>query len=210
VRISSVRKGASGATIVADGGSSFIIDLGLLEELGLPESAVAPGSELDDQAAAILALAAEAREAEARGLALLARAEQSTRMLRLKLAARGFGEAAVRLAVGRLETAGLAADGRFARAYVASRLSRRGSREGPATLAAALRGRGVDAETAAAAVAAVLGPDERRNALAAAAAEALARCGGDRGAARARLRYLGYGGGEISEYFAGIDETESD
>jgi len=166
--------------------------------------------ELDDEAVGRLELAAEALKAEAKGLALLARAEQSTAMLKAKLASRGFGDAAVRLALARLKAAGWADDGRFARAYAASRLSRRGRREGPATLAAALRDRGVDAETAASAVAAVLGPDERREALAKVAAEALARCEGSRGEARARLRSLGYGGQEISDYFARLDEEDPD
>jgi regulatory protein len=206
VRISSVRKGASGATIVADGGSTFIVDLGLLEELGLGEAALAPGSELDEKEAALIALAAEAREAEARGLSLLARAEQSARMLRAKLAARGFGEAAIRIAVRRLEEGGLADDRRFARAYAASRLSRRGGREGPASLAAALRGRGIDAEAAASAVASVLGPEQRREALARAAAVAIKKSGSDRVEARAMLKSLGFGGSEISEYFEELEE----
>ncbi len=206
----SVRKGASGATIVADGGSSFLVDLGLLEELGLGESSLAPGARLDDEAEGLLKLAAEAREAEARGLSLLARAEQSTQMLRIKLSSRGFGEAAIRLALGRLEAAGLADDARFSRAYVASRLSRRPGREGPATLAAALRARGIDSETAASAVAAVLGPDERREALEKAAAAALKAACGDRAAARSRLRALGYGGGDISTFFEELDDELPD
>jgi regulatory protein len=206
VRISSVRKGASGATIVADGGSAFIVDLGLLEELGLGELALAPGSELDEREAALVALAAEAREAEARGLALLARAEQSARMLRAKLAARGFGEAATKIAVRRLEEEGLADDRRFARAYAASRLSRRGGREGPASLVAALRGRGIDADTAASAVASVLGPEQRRDALARAAAVALKDKGCDRVELRIRLKSLGFSGNEISEYFEELEE----
>jgi regulatory protein len=201
VRISSVRKGASGATIVADGGSSFVVDLGLLEELGLDPEALAPGAELDERDEGILSLAAQAREAEARGLALLARAEQSKRMLKMKLASRGFGEAAIALALKRLEAAAFADDGRFARAYAASRLSRRKGREGPATLSAALRARGIDADTAASAIAAALGPEERREALASAAGWILKRSSGDRDEARHFLRQLGFSSGEISEYF---------
>lgn len=206
MRIASVRKGASGATIVADGGSSFLVDLAFLTELGVDESALFPGAELDEESDRRVRLAAEVRSAELRALSLLARAEQSTRMLRVKLASRGFGEDAVRLALSRLEAAGLADDARFSRAYVASRLSRRTGREGPATLIAALRARGIDSDTAASAVAAVLGHDERREALAKAAAIALRAASGDRVAARARLRLLGYGAGEISAYFEACDE----
>ncbi len=206
----SVRKGASGATIVADGGSSFLVDLGLLSELGLGESALRPGAELDEEAEGLVHLAAEAREAEARALSLLARAEQSALMLRMKLIGRGFGEAAIRLALGRLTADGLADDSRFARAYIASRLSRRGGREGPSTLAAALRERGIDGDTAASAIAAVLGPEEREGQLAKAAALALGAAKGDRAAARAALRRLGFGGGEISAYFEALDDPEQE
>jgi regulatory protein len=204
VRISSVRKGASGATIVADGGSSFVVDLGLVEELGLDPEAIVPGADLDERAMGLLDLAAQAREAEARGLALLARAEQSNFMLRMKLSSRGFGEAAIALALKRLEASAFADDGRFARAYAASRLSRRRGREGPATLSAALRARGIDADTAASAVAAVLGPEERREALASAAGWILKRSTGDRDEVRRSLRQLGFSSGEISEYFESL------
>jgi len=187
-----------------------LVDLGLLAELGLGESSLAPGAELDEEAEGLVRLAAEARSAEARGLSLLARAEQSTQMLRMKLAARGFNEAAVRLAIGRLAAAGFADDARFSRAYAASRLSRRPGREGPATLAAALRARGVDSDTAASAVAAVLGPEERREALGKAAAAAMKAACGDRAAARAALRRLGYGGGDISDYFEELEGEAPD
>jgi regulatory protein len=120
-------------------------------------------------------------------------------MLRLKLEARGFREKAVRLALDKLGSEGLLSDSRFAEAYAASRLARRA--EGPASLVAALRGRGVSGDAAKAAVAAVLGPEERALALAKAAEKEMKRAGADRDAARRRLRALGFEFGEISEYF---------
>jgi regulatory protein len=179
-----------------------MVKLEVLESLGLSESALVPGAELDEGASAVLALAAEAREAEKRGLALLARAEQSTFMLRMKLEAREFSRRAVGIALERLAAEGLLDDRRFALAYAASRLAHRSSKaEGPASLVAALRERGVDRTIAAEALAEILGPEERAAALASAAAKELKRSGGDRAAARSRLRGLGFKSEEISELF---------
>jgi regulatory protein len=179
-----------------------LADAALLEELGFPMASLVPGAEIDDEALARLSLAAEAREAEKRGLSLLARAEQSEYMLRQKLEGREFSRASVRIALGRLSASGLLDDRRFAAAYAASRLARRGSKaEGPASLVAALRERGIDGSTAAEAVAALMGPEERAAALAGAAAKALKRSGGEIDEARRRLRSLGYRSDEISECF---------
>jgi regulatory protein len=202
LRIQSVRKGASGTATVAVGGSSFLVSLELVDELGLPPSALVPESELDDAGLEILARAAEAREAEKRGLALVARAEQSTFMLRAKLEARGFSRKAIDVALERLQAKNFLNDRRFASAYAASRLARRGSKaEGPASLLAALRARGVDRTTAAEAVAELLGPEDRARALSTAAARALRRSGGDKDDARRQLRELGFKSEEISEFF---------
>ena len=95
-------------------------------------------------------------------------------------------------------------EARFARAYVASRLARRA--EGPASLAAALRARGVDEETARAAIAALLDPEARRAALGRAWATELKKAKGDPAAARSRLRALGFSSSEISAY---REETEA-
>ena len=167
--------------------------------MGLAPASLAPGADLDEDSALLLALASEAYEAERRALALLARAEQSAHMLRLKLAARGFSDKAVRLVLDKLGSEGLVSDSRFAEAYAASRLARRA--DGPASLIAALRERGVGRDAAKAAVAAVLGPEERARALARAADREIKRAGSDRDTARRRLRALGFDFGEISEYF---------
>ena len=202
LQVESIQKRASGTATVAVGGSVFIVDLDLLEELGLGASSIAVGLELDEDALALLALAAEAREAEKRGLALIARAEQSVFMLRMKLEAREFSKKAVGLALDRLTAENLVDDRRFAAAYAASRLSRRGSKaEGPASLIAGLRERGINRTTAAEAVAELLGPDERARALASAAAKELRRSLGDKDMARRRLRALGFKSEEITEHF---------
>jgi regulatory protein len=199
LRIDSVRQGASGTAIVAAGGSSYIFRPSQAEELGLPAGSLIPGAELEETDADILALAAEAYTVEKKAIALLVRAEQSAYMLGAKLETRGFSRKAVRVAVERLSTDGILSDRRYAEAYAASRLSRRA--EGPASLLSSLRGRGIDGETAVAAIAAVLGPGQRLAALAKAAEKEMRRSGGDKDAARRRLRGLGFKSDEISEYF---------
>jgi regulatory protein len=200
-----VRTGASGVASVAAGGSSFFARAQLLAELGLDPERLQPGAELTEAEAAVLALADRAFEAEERGLSLLARAEQSRSMLRAKLESRGLPAQAVKLALERLSAAGILDDGRFAAAYIASRLSRRA--EGPSSLAAALRAKGLDGETAKEAVAAALGAGsasgERRAALDAAIAREMRRRKGDREAVRGRLRALGYRPAEIREALDG-------
>jgi regulatory protein len=194
-----VRVGASGTAIVAAGGSSYIYRPEQAEELGLLPDSIRPGAELEEPESDILALAAEAYEAEKRALSLLARAEQTAFMLAAKLESRGLSKKAARMALERLEAEGLLSDRRFAEAYAASRLSRRA--EGPASLLSSLRGRGVDAETAKSAIASLLSPEQRQAALAKAAEKELRRSGGDREAARRRLRALGFKSEEISLYF---------
>ncbi len=210
LRVDSVKAAGSGTLIVSAGEGSFCIVQDQAESLGLRPEALVPGALLDDEALELLALAAEAREAGLRGLALLARAEQSAFMLKSKLEARGFSRRAVALALERLEAEGLLDDRRFAAAYAVSRLGRGGSKpEGPASLAAALAERGVERPVAAEAIAAVLGPAERAAALAEAARRLSGRLGGPgkegrgalRAALRSGLRELGFKSDEIDRYF---------
>jgi SOS response regulatory protein OraA/RecX len=210
VRIESVRKGASGTATIAAGGSFFLVNLDTLAALGLDSRSLEPGNELDETQAALLALAAEAREAEKRALALLARAEQSTFLLLCKLEQRGFSSQASSIAIERLSASLLLDDRRFARAYAASRLAHRGSRaEGPASLIRALRERGIDRSIAIQVITEILGietePEARERALEAAAAKALKRSGGDREKARRFLREIGYKSEEIGAYFENTD-----
>jgi regulatory protein len=179
-----------------------LVDPGLLGKLGLPLASLTVGAELDESAVEFLALAAETREAERRGLALLARAEQSTFMLRCKLEQRGFSGRAVAIALDSLSASGILNDRRFARAYTASRLGQRRSKaEGPSSLVAALRERGLDRSLAAEVVAELLDPEERAEVLSRAAAKELERSGGDRDETRRRLRALGFKSEEITDYF---------
>jgi SOS response regulatory protein OraA/RecX len=196
LKIESLREKAPGTVEVTAGGSSFIAVPEQLESLGLPASALMAGAELDEAASALLALAAEAHEAERRGSALLARAEQSTFMLRIKLEQRGFSARATSLALERLAAGGWLDDGRFARAYASSRLARRP--EGPASLAAALRARGVDPETTATAIREILEPGARKDALARAYDREFKRNRGDREHTRSALCRLGFTATEIS------------
>lgn len=210
MRVTDVRTGASGATtIVADGGSSFIVDLDLLREFGLDPKSITAGIELTEETEAALLTAAEVHKAEARGLALLARAEQSSFMLKTKLLSRGFSERAVCIALERLTRAGYLDDERFAHTYLRSRLSRRGGREGPASLEAALRRHGIDSALATSSIAVILGAEERREVLVQAAVEALRHSKGDLVSARSRLVRLGFRASEISEVFESLDKDET-
>ncbi len=207
LRIESIRQGASGTAVVTVGGSSYLFRPDQAETLGLSPAFLAAGVDLGETETLLLALAAESYEAEKRAGALLARAEQSSQMLALKLAKKGYSKKAIRIALERLALQGSLSDSRFAEAYVASRLSRRA--EGPASLVAALRGRGIDGDTAKTAVSVVLGPVERASALAKAAAKELRRAGSDKDQARRRLRALGFKSGEISDFFDATDSESS-
>jgi regulatory protein len=204
-RVESVRQGASGAAVVAVGGSSYLFRLDQAETLGLSPVSLAAGVDLDEGEILLLSLAAESYEAEKRAGALLARAEQSSRILALKLEKKGYSKKAIRIALERLTLEGSLSDSRFAEAYVVSRLSRRA--EGPASLVAALRERGIDGDTAKTAVSVVLGPEERASALAKAATKELRRSGSDKGEVRRRLHALGFKSEEISDFF---DATDSE
>jgi regulatory protein len=194
-----VETGASGTAKIAAGGSSFFLDLALFAELGGDPALLRPGAELGEEDAALLRAAAEASEAYRRGLSLLARSEQPRRLLEAKLAQRGFSARAARQACERLEREGLLDDGRFAEAWLRSRIGRSASSrlEGPAELLAGLRGRGVEEAIAKAALRSVLGPEERAALLRKAGARSLLAAGGDREAARQALRGAGWGGEEI-------------
>ncbi|MBL8966835.1 MAG: RecX family transcriptional regulator [Spirochaetaceae bacterium] len=201
--IDSVERGASGTAKIAAGGFSFLLRLSYLAELGLDPAALAKGRELDETEAGLLSLAADATEAERQAVALLARAEQTRAGLFAKLEKKGRSRRAASLALDRLAGEGLLDDRRFAEAWLRSRLGRLASRaaEGPLRLSQGLRARGVDEETARAALASVLGPDERKLALAKAASRESAKLGSDREALGRRLRALGFKSGEIRSFF---------
>lgn len=200
--LESIERGTSGIAKIASGGSFFFVRPAYYEALGRSFASLQGGARLGDEEAADLRLASRATEAESRAAALLARAEQSSRGLRAKLLERGFPARAVSLALERLGREGLLSDERYAEAWSRSRLSR--AAEGPATILAGLRARGIDEDTAKRAIASVLGPEERRAALARAARHAATRGkgGGEEGRdeLRRELRRLGFRAEEVREY----------
>ncbi|HTX71998.1 MAG TPA: RecX family transcriptional regulator [Rectinemataceae bacterium] len=208
MKIESVQLGASGVATVATGGSRFYFRVEQLEALG--GQAPAPGTEVDEEGESRLRLAAEAYEAERKGMSLAARAEHSEQLLHTKLQARGFSLPAIRLALARLVSEGFVDDRRFALAFAASRLARRS--EGPRSLETALRAHGVDPELARAVATESFGPEQRGQSLMRAVERELRRAHGESRAVEARLRALGYRSEEIREALAarrGGTEPES-
>ena len=155
-RIDTIRQGASGTTIIVAGGSSFLFRPSQAEELGLDSASLLPGADLGEDAAGLLSLAAEAYEAEQKGVALLSRAEQSSQMLRQKLEARGISQKAARIAIERLSADGTLSDRRYAEAVTRQKAGTHGRQ----AIAAVLRAKGVDADVAAEAVAGLTADDD--------------------------------------------------
>lgn len=198
MRIESVERGASTTKIVA-GGSSFLCRPRYLEALGIDPGDLVPGRDLDEEAVGQLGLAVAAGEAEARALGLLARAEQGRYLLQAKLVKHELPRRGIALALDWLEGQGLLDDSRYAQAWLRSKLG--GTGANPAKLMTGLRGKGIDEATAKAALGAIFGADERKEALAKAWEKALKKTGGDRYEAKSLLRGLGFKAQEIREYF---------
>lgn len=185
---------------MAAGGSSFIFYDSALAELGLDPAGLAAGTELEDDGAEALALAAAAYDAEKKALALLARAEQSRYLLAAKLEQRDCPARAVKIALDRLQSAGLLDDKRFAEAWLRSRSGPQAL--SPAKLLSGLRSRGIGEATAKAAFIEVFDDEGRLELLKRAAEFELGRAGGDRALAIQALRKLGFKPGEIRELFS--------
>lgn len=205
-RIVSIRKGAHGiVTAVSDGGSLFHFRPEYYSQacgaaandapsLDITASDAADGPfDLDDEA---LSAAVEALAAETRAVALLARAEQYRAGLERKLTARGIPRAAFRLALDRLESAGLLSDARYASSWIRQRC--RTHAEGPRSLSAALSARGVERAAIRDALEASFSGEDRLDALAN-AARLVARDGLDRAGVRGRLLELGWRHTEIDD-----------
>lgn len=205
-RIVSIRKGAHGiVTAVSDGGSLFHFRPEYYSQacgaaandapgLDITASDAADGPfDLDDEA---LSAAVEALAAETRAVALLARAEQYRAGLERKLTARGMPRAAFRIALDRLESAGLLSDARYASSWIRQRC--RTHAEGPRSLSAALSARGVDRAAIRDALEASFSGEDRLDALAN-AARLVARDGLDRAGVRGRLLELGWRHTEIDD-----------
>jgi regulatory protein len=113
-----------------------------------------PGAVLGPDAEAAFRHAADCLSAEKAALRLIARAEQYGAGLIRKLEQRKHSPAAVRAVLARLLELGLVNDRRYAELWLKHRIRR--GKKGPRTLETALRARGIDRETAAAALMAAL------------------------------------------------------
>ncbi len=148
-------KGAGGEAVkihLSDG--SFYV----LHAEAWARSSLSTGSPLDHEILSLLLARSERIFARRRALALLARAPQTRLGLAKKLAARGFGPAAVRHAIARMARLGYLDDRAFAEAWVRSRLQSRP--EGWKSLSRGLRGRGVPRALADEVAAALYTPEE--------------------------------------------------
>lgn len=214
--LESLEIGSSGLAKLRAGELSLFLRPAFWIALGREEERLAPGIELGEEEALDLLLAAQATEAEARGAALLGRAEQPRFLLRSKLLERGYPGRAVELALDRLEEEGFLSDRRYAEAWLRSRVARAirpgaASRaEGPSSLLLSLRARSLAEGEAKAALAAVLDPETRAALLAASlrrlASSPRAAGGAGRGELAAALRELGWKGEELRE---ALDDFEA-
>ncbi|MDR2110622.1 MAG: RecX family transcriptional regulator [Spirochaetaceae bacterium] len=112
------------------------------------------GRELSAGEEEALRFAALCFRVERAALRLTARAEQTCFGISRKLERRGYTPALVRVVVARLTEMGIINDERYARLWLESRLGR--TVRGPLALLYGLRGRGIDRETARAALKSIL------------------------------------------------------
>ena len=109
---------------------------------------------LNDSEEAGLRFASECLRAEKNALRLIARAEQTSAGLSLKLEKRGHDRACIQKVLGYLNEIKLIDDRRFVRLWLASRLARRA--DSPRYLLRSLCSRGIDADDAKSGINAVL------------------------------------------------------
>ncbi|HOZ72474.1 MAG TPA: regulatory protein RecX [Spirochaetales bacterium] len=210
-RIVGIEKGASGAVkAVAVDGSFFIFRNVFLAAALMERGLSLPFTERRDDDDPFVEVADEAlddavaaTEAEARALALLARAEQYRFGLERKLTARGFSRFAIRVALDGLESVGLLSDERYASSWIRQRI--RHKVEGPRSLAAALSVKGVDRRAVKAAMDQVLEDGDTQRIIMRCAAR-LVDSGGEMADHRARLIELGWRPADVDE---AIDSLES-
>jgi len=166
----------------------------------LPEAFFCPGALITDEMGIALDCAAACLAAEQAALRLIARAEQCTTGLTLKLEQRKHKAEAVRHALARLTELGLVNDARFAELWFKPRISR-GSK-GPRHLLAALQSRGIDAKTARAALDAVLTEDAEAALLRRCLKKAQKQLGGEDQKQQIRffLKTEGFSAAAIDEY----------
>lgn len=139
---------------------------------------------------------------------LLARREHSRAELTAKLAQRGFDEQQIESEIARLAATGLQDDARFADLFAEQRAARG---DGPRKIEAALRERGIPAETIASALESLRdGWRERaRDALRKRFGETAVRDHKDRGRRARFLQSRGFPGGLAAEVIEESDSAES-
>ncbi|MDR2072997.1 MAG: recombination regulator RecX [Spirochaetaceae bacterium] len=204
LRVESVRQNRDIVSLGLDSGSVIRLSLAYLP----PEYAnflLYPGAVLNEEAGAILYQGAACLAAEKAALRLIARAEQCAAGLERKLERRGHDPAAVRRVLGRLLELNLVNDGRYAALWLKSRISR--DFRGPRNLEAALRARGINRETAKAALESALTEDAELKLLERCLKKARGKKNPGAGDIRFFLKTEGFSHDAIEQYFSGVLEA---
>jgi regulatory protein len=142
--------------LMFDDGAALVIDESFLPP-EFPEVFLCSGARIDGEQRAALEHAALCRKAEKAALALIARAEQCRRGLKIKLEKKKLRSGAVEAVLDRLCDLGLVNDQRYAELWLKARIGK--GNKGPRALFQLLAARGIDRETANTALAAALPPD---------------------------------------------------
>jgi len=161
VVVESTETGENTVTLHFEDGAALTIGTPYLK----PESALQggesaflyAGARIGPEQYPALEYAAECWKAEKAALALIARAEQCFRALSRKLERKKYNPAVVQAVLDRLSGLNLVSDRRFAELWLKARI--RGGANGPRKLRMLLRARGIDRETAEAALGASLTED---------------------------------------------------
>ncbi len=204
MRIDSVQIEASGRVSIATGGFFFVFMDARCRDAGIDPCELACGRDISDGTLELFSRMAEEFACSACARSLAARAEQTERGLSDKLLARGHSGTVVRTTVASLVREGLVDDGRFARAYILSRIA--AGAEGPVSLLAALVRRGVSREAARRAIGISMRGPCRTEALATAVVRLRRRFGQDRDRFRSELVKLGYSPAEAAGAIEGMDD----
>jgi regulatory protein len=173
-RITALKAGASGESIqirLSDS-SSFFVSPDVLNDLGLGVDMA-----VTEELRTALVAAAQLLAAHRKALDLLARRDHSAYELRVKLQKRGFPGEIIEKVLQQLRRLNYVNDGRFAEAWIRTRLLRRA--EGPVKLKSALLQKGVAASEADRVISRFLSEDLEKINFEKALEKALVRCGGD-------------------------------
>ncbi|MDR2795227.1 MAG: recombination regulator RecX [Spirochaetaceae bacterium] len=132
-------------------------------------------------------------------LRLVARAEQFTSGLSLKLQKKGYSRVEIRFAVDTLVNAGMLDDTRYARLWISSRVKR--GADSPRRLLATLCGKGIDRRTVATALKEVVNADVEIALLRRFAEKKRARAQANDGFAREALYFEGFSAEVLDCFF---------